>query len=264
MPPWPWHDPTFLNAFPLKVYDPSSANTLRRVFTLLLFPALVAYLFFLIISEQGTSATTSFAPASFYSSHSNSLLIGAPGALVNRLWEMELPSTSQWCPGNTCHSWPGAQIKQYVPEIPLEIRIYGSVGHHATVTQSINYYSRCGYALAAAFPALDLPNLPLGQGTSEGFKATIITDVLTGSTTVSFDITSNTGGPVTSGPHPWPGDPLVSWAPDHSDCSQCDDSLSGGLECNNCWVSVRTKLCGMSMPALITDPNNEDVIKVSE
>ena len=248
-----WDNPTFLNAFPIVVYDESSATKVRRGFTFCLPVALALYAFYLITNEQGESTTAAFAPSSVYAKHKNSILLGQAGAVVDTMWDTPIPTDA--------HSWPGIQSKQSLPEVPVLFKIYGSLAKHATVTQSINYYSRCEGVLADAFPNLDLPNLPLGEGTNEGFKASIVTHLGSGVTTATFNINRDGASQQeVAAEQAWPGSSLVTVGAGFgtSQCDQCDDSLTGGVECGSCYIAVRTKLCGMSMPETIAAGGQDD------
>lgn len=254
-----WANPQFLNAFPVKVevYDPSSASVLRRTFTVLLVPAIVLYTAFLVQNQQGDSVSTSLAPANVFSKHNDALLLGKPGELVKKLWASKLPASAK--------AWPGLNAEQMMPQVPLTVYVYGSLAEHAIVEQSIGFYSRCGSDFVSA-PGYGSLNLPV-DGARTGFQASISTRLGNGASTATVEVADTP--PIKHGPMPWPGGTTVTRSPGWtaSECARCDAAIISGIvgagtACNHCWISTRTSLCGMTMPAHLTDAAGRDFVRV--
>ena len=216
-----WDNPTFLNAFPAKNYDPSSASRLRRGFTVLLVPAVAAYAIGLIVMGQGDSTTTALSPANVYSKNNDAQLKGTPGKLVDKLWSTQIPSSAK--------TWPSIAADQMMPEVPLNIYVYGSSAQWATVSQSLGLYSRCEStplgSLGTQYPNLNLREIEVGN-TESGFSAIISTELGTAQTTATIGLTGS-GPPVTHGPLVWPGGADITrspgWGP--TECDQCDSAM---------------------------------------
>jgi len=213
---------SFPNFFTITIDDPAGDTPIRRFMSLVVVPIMIWY----VINECFFVGTQTIVSISIPSRLVYDLQFPPEGgsikAAVEGLWANAMPESAS--------SWRGTANR--LPEVALELTLYGSTGSDALVRQVFSPYSRCSQNLLANPPAS-------GGGGLSSFDAEIHTSVASGASIIRYR----------SGPSPWATEAFttsITRNMDPSKCAQCDADPTS--ECEDCWTRMRVKLCGDAMP----------------
>jgi hypothetical protein len=229
---------TLPNFFAITMDDPAGDTPLRRGMALVVLPIVAWYLVNELFLVGTQSIEYMSVPSRLMYDLQNPPKGGQLKSAVDNLWARSLPEEDS--------SWSGAA--NAVPEVPLELTLYGSAGAHALVIQSFSPYSRCTEHLLDDPPTFN--GLP-------SFTSEIHTSVASGESLVRYR----------QGGDPWQSAPFsTSIERSMAGCDQCDSNLqhepSGAMMCDQCWTRMRVKLCGDAPTLFGNDLTRETYISV--
>jgi len=228
-----WDDPEFFNFFPEFEVLPESGSVPRRIATVLAALAVAAFAAYDLHSTGMTKTVTQvYAPSLIYDWQGRNEVGGATREVVSELWDLKMPEDQA--------SWEGSAFSaNSMPEVAVDLYLYGSNMAAANITQRFGPYSRCHRDIG------NLAELGFTQAIrdSGAFEASITTMMATGKSELLVRETLLYGDtPIRV---PWSGTTVRSRT---DGCERCDRSSSGSRECGACFYHTRVKLCGHHRP----------------